>query len=74
MVAKPYKPANPPIWGAVLGIFVGVMSVLGELLQASKPDNTLLATPTKAAGTAFAIGVGVALFRNWFNDRNRPGR
>lgn len=70
---KPYRPADPAIWGAVLAIIVGVIAVAGELLGASKPDNILLATPAKAAGAAFGLGFLVAMFRNWFNER-RPGR
>lgn len=69
---KPYRSANPLIWGAVFAIIVGLFAVLGEILGASKPDSALLATPAKAAGTAFALGYIVALFRNWFNERH-PG-
>jgi hypothetical protein len=69
---KPYKPANPLIWGAVLAVIVGLFAVLGEYWGASKPDNALIETPLKAAAASFAFGYLAAMFRNWFNDRRRP--
>lgn len=71
---KPYRSANPAVWGAVLAIIIGVAAVLGAYWGAPPSPNTLLATPAKAAGTAFAFGSLAAMFRNWFNERNRPGR
>lgn len=67
---KPYRSANPLMWGAVLAVIVGIFAVLGEYWGASKPDNPLLATPAKAAAASFAFGYIAALIRNWFNERH----
>lgn len=70
---KPYRPANPLVWGAVLAIVAALIIFGSDVIGSSRPDNTLLATPIKAAGSAFAFGFIIALARNWFNER-RPGR
>jgi hypothetical protein len=67
---KPYKSANPLIWGAVLAIIVGIGAAFGEYMGAAKPDNPLIETPLKAASASFAFGYIAALFRNWFNERH----
>lgn len=67
---KPYRPANPLIWGAVLAVIVGAFAVLGNFVGASKPDNVLLETPVKAAMASFGFGALLAMFRNWFNERH----
>ena len=72
-MAKPYRPANPALWGAVLAIIAGVIVYLSDTTGTPRPDNILLATPLKAAGAGFGFGFLIALFRNWFNERNRPG-
>ena len=69
---KPYRPANPLIWGAVLGIIAAILVVVTQS-AGQVSGNDLLATPMKASGAAFGLGFAVALFRNWFNER-RPGR
>lgn len=68
---KPYKPANPAVWGVVLAIIAALLVFAGEMTGADHPANTLLATPAKAAGAAFGFGFLIAMFRNWFNERRR---
>jgi len=52
-IVKPYRPANPAVWGAVLAIAAGLIVFFGQWVGASHPDNTLLATPAKAAGAGW---------------------
>lgn len=68
---KPYKPANPLVWGAVLAIVVGAFGAIGEWGGAPASPNVLLATPLKAAAAAFVFGMLAAMLRNWFNERRR---
>lgn len=69
--SKPYRPANPAIWGAVLAIIAGLIVYLSDVSGSPRPDNTLLATPLKAAGAGFGFGFLIALVRNWFNERGK---
>ncbi len=73
MPNKPYKPANPLIWGAVTGIAVALIVLGSDLIGSSRPDNLLLETPLKAGFAGLGFGVLIAMLRNWFNERNRPG-
>ena len=68
---KPYRPANPAIWGAVLAVIVALLVIIGQATGQPPSDSALLQTPMKAAGAAFGFGFAVALFRNWLNERNR---
>ncbi len=68
-----YRPAEPLIWGAALGIVAAVIVGLSDYFGTARPDNLLLATPIKAGLAFFGFGMMVAMFRNWFNER-RPGR
>lgn len=68
---KPYKPANPMIWGAVTGLIVALIVLLSDIFGTARPDNTLLATPFKAGFAGLGFGSLIAMFRNWFNDRYR---
>jgi hypothetical protein len=68
---KPYVPANPLIWGAVLAIIAALIVFGSDAVGSFRPDNTLLATPAKAAGAGFGFGFLIASFRNWFNERRR---
>lgn len=70
---KPYKSANPMIWGAVLALIAGAIIYLSDVTGSPRPDNTLLASPAKAAGAFFGFGALLAMFRNWLNERVRKG-
>lgn len=69
--SKPYSPANPVVWGAVLAIIAALIVFGSDVSGSLRPDNTLLETPLKAAGAAFGFGVLIAMFRNWFNERGK---
>jgi hypothetical protein len=66
---KPYKPANPLIWGAVLGIIAALIVLGSDLTGSYRADNPLMDTPFKAGLGFFGFGVLAAMFRNWFNER-----
>lgn len=73
MVAKmkSYRPADPMIWGAVMGLGVALIVALSNFFGTVRPDNVLLETPLKAGFAGLGFGVLIATFRNWFNERNR---
>lgn len=66
---KPYRSAEPHIWGAYAGI-IAALIVLFAALVGEHSTNTLLANPFKAGLAFYGFGFGVALFRNWFNERH----
>jgi hypothetical protein len=63
------KDANPLIWGAVCALIAALIVVAATAAGTVQPDNPLLDNPLKAAGAAFAWGVGIAFFRNWWVKR-----
>ncbi len=66
---KPYRSANPMIWGAWAGIIAALIVLFATAMGQSSP-NTLLANPFKAGLAFYGFGVILALFRNWFNERH----
>jgi len=67
---KPYKSADPMVWGVVVALISGGIVFFAHLMG-EYSANTLLATPAKAAGAGFGFGCLIAMFRNWFNERPR---
>lgn len=72
MPLKPYRSANPLIWGAVTGICVALIVAASNFFGTLRPDNALLETPFKAGFAGLGFGILIAMFRNWFNERH-PG-
>ena len=68
-----YRPANPMVWGAVLGIIAALIVLGSDLIGSYRESSPLLDTPIRAGLGFFGFGALLAMFRNWFNER-RPGR
>lgn len=68
---KPYRPANPLIWGAATGL---IAAVIVAIPSGSISPNVLLQDPLKAGFAGVGFGVLIAMFRNWFNERNHAPR
>lgn len=66
---KPYRPANPLIWGAWTGIIAALIVFFSALVGETSP-NTLLANPFKAGLAFYGFGALLAMVRNWFNERH----
>lgn len=71
MTVKPYKSADPLVWGAWTGIIAALIVFLAGLAGQTSP-NTLLQYPFKAGLAFYGFGAILGMFRNWFNER-RPG-
>jgi cell division protein FtsN len=67
---KPYRSANPLVWGAWTGIIAALIVLFAGLVGQSSP-NTLLEYPFKAGLAFYGFGAMLGMFRNWFNERPR---
>jgi hypothetical protein len=72
MKKRAYRPWNPAIVGAIVGVIAALIVFGSDAAHTVRPDNPMLATPWTAGGTGFAMGMLFAMFRNWINDRQRP--
>jgi hypothetical protein len=69
---KPYKSANPFVWGAWLGIGSAAIVIAAQFIGTAPTGHILIDDPMRASGAGFLWGVGICSVRNWLNER-RPG-
>lgn len=71
MNRRAYRPWNPVIVGAIVAVIAALIVFGSDTAHSSRPDNLMLSTPWTAGGTGFMMGMLLAMFRNWLNERHR---